>query len=413
MENKKQATYSIYDAFKSLDMIEDETVVITKDTNIKSSKILSENMEEKEEVIENEEELKDEDMEEIDRQIEELNRHLFKLKETYDKNPSKLTEKELTELRESGLIEIENETSITEEQKINVADKKEVEQGIEILNKEKDADEIEMVVDVDAETKEELKDSYVGNFILQCQVCKTLIYKDEKDVIRSDEDDDIVNVEEECPHCKSEEGYTIVGKVAPVSKDEESEDVDSENDEEDSEEDTSKDEVEKEVKDKETEEDEVEQKETEEDDEEKNESLSKQLLTIDIEDLNESLFNKLATKYLNNIYENVNDFTTMSGSIDEDKKIVIEGTINFKSGKKLNTKFIFEAKNITKKGRIRFVGMNESLSNSKRTFMLVGRLTDSVLLPESLTYNYSVKINEELKRVYGRVTEDLSKLIKK
>ena len=315
--------------------------------------------------------------------------------------PKSLSSDEFKQLKESGLIEqAESSENINEEQKVNIGDKQQVQQELDELNKEVTEEEIEMVVDVEAETVEDLKDSYVGSFILQCPVCKTLVYKDEQDVVHSEEDEDIVNVEESCPHCKSEEGFVIVGKVAPVEDEEETEEETEEDTEEETEEET------------ETEESDDVETEDEEDDVQ-TESLTLEAPQFDIDDLNEELFNRLATKYLNNIYENVDNFITESGEVEEDtNKVTLEGTINFKSGKKLATKFVFEAKALTKKGRVRLIGMNENLSSSKKTFILVGRIVDKVLMAESLTYNYSVKVNEELKRIYGRVTEDLSKFNK-
>lgn len=395
----KITVYSIQDAFKSLDMLEDEEVMIAEETT-SAKKILSENVDTSVESDELEG-LTEEQILDIDAEIEEFTNKLRKLKEKYDRNPKSLSSDEFKQLKESGLIEqAESSENINEEQKVNIGDKQQVQQELDELNKEVTEEEIEMVVDVEAETVEDLKDSYVGSFILQCPVCKTLVYKDEQDVVHSEEDEDIVNVEESCPHCKSEEGFVIVGKVAPVEDEEETEEETEEDTEEETEEET------------ETEESDDVETEDEEDDVQ-TESLTLEAPQFDIDDLNEELFNRLATKYLNNIYENVDNFITESGEVEEDtNKVTLEGTINFKSGKKLATKFVFEAKALTKKGRVRLIGMNENLSSSKKTFTLVGRIVDKVLMAESLTYNYSVKVNEELKRIYGRVTEDLSKFNK-
>lgn len=370
MNSKKQISYSIFDAFKSLESMEDEKVV-TVDEVVPKTRVLSEDIDKH--VAEDDETKSEIDLDEIDKQIEALNKHLVELKEKFDKDPELLTNAELKELTEAGLIETDK--TVIKEDKINLMSKKEVEKGLDELEKVKEQEDVEMVVDVEAETMDELKDSYVDNFILQCPVCKTLIYKEQSEVIYDEEDKETVNVGEACPHCKSEDGFTIVGKVAPVTKEEEKE---------------------------------VEHEEEKEDKEKKDESLEED---VNIESFNDVLFDKLATKYLNNIYENVDNFKTISGTLNEDSnKIKIEGVINFKSGKKTNTTFVFEAHSITKKGRVRFVGMNEALSKSKRTFTLVGKVNGDELLPESLTYNYSVRVNEELKRIYGRVVEDITKI---
>ena len=91
--------------------------------------------------------------------------------------------------------------------------------GIEELkdfrNSDNSDDTIE-VIDPEAENKEEIKDSYVGKIICQCNVCKSLVYFD-KDNIQIDEENGTVNADDECPFCFTNSGYSIVGEVAPYS----------------------------------------------------------------------------------------------------------------------------------------------------------------------------------------------------
>ena len=72
---------------------------------------------------------------------------------------------------------------------------------------------IEKIVDLDAESPEDLLTSYVGKYIIQCPQCMTLFYKDKEDVVESEDDSSVVNVNEVCQHCGNESGYTLVGKV--------------------------------------------------------------------------------------------------------------------------------------------------------------------------------------------------------
>jgi len=72
---------------------------------------------------------------------------------------------------------------------------------------------IEKIVDLDAESPEDLLTSYVGKYIMQCPQCMTLFYKDKEDIVESEEDPNTVNVNEICQHCGNESGYTLVGKV--------------------------------------------------------------------------------------------------------------------------------------------------------------------------------------------------------
>ena len=75
---------------------------------------------------------------------------------------------------------------------------------------------IEKIVDLDAETEDDILPSYEGKVIVQCPQCMTLFYKNPEDVEASEEDDSVVNVGEVCQHCGNESGYSVIGKVAAV-----------------------------------------------------------------------------------------------------------------------------------------------------------------------------------------------------
>lgn len=79
---------------------------------------------------------------------------------------------------------------------------------------------IEKIVDLDAESEDDILPSYVGKFIMQCPQCMTLFYKDEEDIERSEEAPDVVNINEPCQHCGNSSGYTLVGKVDTVGEEE-------------------------------------------------------------------------------------------------------------------------------------------------------------------------------------------------
>ena len=78
---------------------------------------------------------------------------------------------------------------------------------------EEEADVID-IIDPDADSEEDLKDSYIGKVILDCEVCHTDIYKDKED-ITIDEETQLANVGEECPYCFSNEGFKIIGEIKP------------------------------------------------------------------------------------------------------------------------------------------------------------------------------------------------------
>ena len=77
------------------------------------------------------------------------------------------------------------------------------------------------VIDLEAEAEEELKQSYVGKVILDCNICHSHVFLD-KDEIQID-DEGNVNIETECPYCMSTEGFNIIGEVKPYEDEAEEE----------------------------------------------------------------------------------------------------------------------------------------------------------------------------------------------
>ena len=76
---------------------------------------------------------------------------------------------------------------------------------------------IEKIVDLDAQTADELLDSYVGKVIVRCPQCMNMFYKNEEDIVKDEEDPTICNVNEPCQHCGNISGYEIIGKVDKLS----------------------------------------------------------------------------------------------------------------------------------------------------------------------------------------------------
>jgi hypothetical protein len=72
---------------------------------------------------------------------------------------------------------------------------------------------IEKIVDLEADSAEDLLTSYVGKLIIQCPQCMTLFYKSQEDIEASEDDPATVNVNEVCQHCGNESGYSLIGKV--------------------------------------------------------------------------------------------------------------------------------------------------------------------------------------------------------
>ena len=126
-------------------------------------------------------------------------------------------------------------------------------------------------------------------------------------------------------------------------------------------------------------------------------------IDIDFDEFDEESFDELGESYLKKVYENVNSFKTQKVE-QKDNKLIIEGLIKFNSGKEKKTSFIFEAKDATKKGKVRFIGENLQLTKGKNAFTLKGNINEGKLITESFNYNYRAK-NAEGKstRIYGTV----------
>ena len=126
---------------------------------------------------------------------------------------------------------------------------------------------------------------------------------------------------------------------------------------------------------------------------------------VDIDEFEESDFDELGEKYLRRVYENVKSYKTTKGST-QGNMLKLEGLITFKSGKEAKTNFVFEAKSITKTGKLKFLGENKQFARGKQAFTLTGRADGKKLIAESLTYNYRAKNPEtkESKRLYGTVS---------
>lgn len=93
-----------------------------------------------------------------------------------------------------------------------------------------DVDDSVEVIDPNAETEDDLEDSYVGKVILDCVVCHSKQYKDPNEVV-IDDDGELANVGEECPFCYTSDGFKVVGQVAPFDEADEDDDDEFEDDE--------------------------------------------------------------------------------------------------------------------------------------------------------------------------------------
>ena len=300
------------------------------------------------------------------------------------------------------------------------------------------------VIDPEAETEDELQDTYIGKVILHCPVCNSMIYKDLEDIVKDDLED-VVNIGEECPYCYTSEGFKVIGIVSPFEetseKDEEQEDETEDTAEEEKE-------PEEQVDEELTEEFEkvevatenqkvtldadddgkltieaepVEDEEDEEEDEEEevlapvpdevadeidatanNSESEDEEVEYDVEDFDSDSFDELGESYLKSVYENVSSYKTTDVS-SKGNTLVVEGLIKFNSGKMKPTKFVFEANTATKNNKLRFIGENKQITRGRKAFTITGTLNENKsFITERFNYNYMTK-NEKgnSTRLYG------------
>lgn len=303
-------------------------------------------------------------------------------------------------------------------------------------------DPVQDVIDPEAENEEELEDTYIGKVILHCPVCNSMIYKDLEDIEKSD-DEELVNVGEECPYCYVSDGFKVIGIVSPFQEEAEEEpaeeetevevsddspELEDENVEESLDEDFEHVEVstdeQKLVMD--AEEDgkitiesepvaneaegeefiqpvpEVVEDEIEDSAEVEVEAPEEEEIDYDIEDFDEGSFDGLGEAYLKEVYDNVDSYKTSNVSM-KDNSLVVEGVIKFTSGKEKKTNFIFEAKTATKNNKLRFIGENKQITRGRKAFTITGQLNENKsFITEKFNYNYMTKnAKGNSTRLYG------------
>lgn len=310
------------------------------------------------------------------KRIEDLINAGFDDEEDWDKPTGVLTKDEKVE------------EQLNENHKVDLNDPEEVKEAKEEIEDETPVDEAERIIDVDAETVDKLKDSYLGQVILVCKKCRTPMFKAPEDV-KKDEETGFYNLEDECAHCGAQEGFELGGQIGTFEKTEEEQEKEEEKKQE-------------EPKTNEEENVELEVKEKKVTPIEDKNDLSK------VESLDDVKFNSLVTKYLKEVYENVDSFEAKDGTIDDDK-VIVEGTIKYTDEKTKDVKFIFENISKTKGNKIKLTGINEDLTSDKDAFSIIATIRDNALIFETFSYNYKVNLNEEETLVRGRTSLKESK----
>lgn len=97
---------------------------------------------------------------------------------------------------------------------------------LDAFEKQTANDEPSVVIDPKADDESDIKDSYVGKILTRCVVCQSDVLRDESE-LKTEEGSDVVNIEDTCPMCQSNEGYKIIGVIAPYGKHPDDQDDDS------------------------------------------------------------------------------------------------------------------------------------------------------------------------------------------
>lgn len=296
------------------------------------------------------------------------------------------------------------------------------------------------VIDPEAETEDELQDTYIGKVILHCPVCNSMIYKDPEDIVKDDVEE-LVNIGEECPYCYTSEGFKVIGIVSPFEETSEEEEQEDEEEDPAEEENEPEEQVDEELTEEfekvevatenqkvtlDADDDgkltiEAEPVEDEEEDEEEevlapvpdevadeidatanNSESEDEEVEYDVEDFDSDSFDELGESYLKSVYENVSSYKTTDVS-SKGNTLVVEGLIKFNSGKMKPTKFVFEANTATKNNKLRFIGENKQITRGRKAFTITGTLNENKsFITERFNYNYMTK-NEKgnSTRLYG------------
>ena len=114
------------------------------------------------------------------------------------------------------LNEAFTQLQLLNEEEFNLTDKDSIEDIKSLVDAPVDAS-ID-IIDPDANSEDELSDSYVGKVVLDCSVCHSKIYKDPSEIV-IDEVEELANVGEECPYCYTSDGFKVLGQIAPFSDD--------------------------------------------------------------------------------------------------------------------------------------------------------------------------------------------------
>ena len=105
----------------------------------------------------------------------------------------------------------------------------------------------------------------------------------------------------------------------------------------------------------------------------------------EVDEFDEESFDELGESYLKKVYDNVNSYKTSSIK-QSGKQFIIEGIIEFKSGSKKNTSFVFES--LKRRNKTILEGFNKQIARANKSFRVTCNVSDKKLVCERLNYRY-------------------------
>ena len=154
-----------------------------------------------------------------------MSKNNFGIKSTFD---AFVALNEILEEEKPSLKKKLKNKNLKEGVSVDLRSDAELEAAKKIRNEKKDDTTLE-VIDVDADAVDQIQnnDSYVGKMLLQCVSCRATRFMDIDDLKQDENDKDLYNLEDECPHCHHKgSGYYLVGQVGKTPEQEEESTVD-------------------------------------------------------------------------------------------------------------------------------------------------------------------------------------------
>lgn len=290
-------------------------------------------------------------------------------KESISKEDSLKEIRRLKSLVKSGSLFTEDYTKT----KFNLKDPEEVEEAKEVTNQEVKEDNTLVAVDPSIETVDEDKEPHIGDALLQCNTCKTIITCKVEDLVPSEEDEKVYNIDDTCPHCGAQEGYSYIAQLSSPNSEDAKKAVEENPTNE-----------EKPAENEKTTTDELEPIEDENEPEE----------------IIEESFDNLVNKYLNKVYEGINLYKTSDIKQVDRNKYILEGYFYLPNKKRAKTHFILEQVK-ENNNKLLFRGSNTNLLENKVPYSFIGNIKDKKLIFESLRYRYKETIDNKEYLVEG------------